>query len=435
MISASRFDLRPRYVQAFALSLALHLLAALAVGWRPEPSPAQPPVKARRAIEVFAVAPIEDSTFPGLNPVGKPQDDWTLPPGDQASTLQIAGFNVDIRKISKRARVLFPFLTPGLSLETFGLLPRRDVGSTLENPFATRSPSADGKGAPPLILGEAALQSLIDKSWSRHERWGAFEPLSKLTQAHSPDAGQLPALLRMYCDQNSLQPYADTHIRDPRLWAQLGLAADHVSFIAFIRQYASEHPSTKATTELLFLLDRIAEANRDALGVMLDNPPAETLGWTRAGSASAYQLIARIRWYYQQELNRRGLMSEQSIDVFYDKARLAILNGIVRTTPNGYRANDAHFLVGVIYWRQRNMGEALRAWREMTIDQQDTHAIGSSQLALALRNSKYYDMGAAAPPDYGLVREIERILKNEHGRWVDFSYDRLRRFGYRFDAF
>jgi hypothetical protein len=426
MISDSRFDLSSRYARAFAVSLVLHVLAALAVGWRPEPSPARPPVKASRAIEVFAVAPIEDSTFPGLNPVGKPQDDWTLPPGDKSSTLQIAGFNVDVRKISERARVLFPFLTPGLSLETFGLLPRRDTRATLQNPFASRSRTADEKTAPPLVLGEKALQALIDKSWSRHERWAAFEPLGKLAQAHSPGAGQLPALLRMYCDQNSLQPYADTQIRDPRLWAQLGLAADHVSFIAFIRQYASEHPSTKATTELLFLLDRIAEANRDALGVMLDNPPAETLGWTRAGSAAAYQLIARIRWYYQQVLNSRGLMSEQSIDAFYDKARLAILDGIVRTTPNGYRADDARFLIGTIYWRQRNPAEALRWWREMTADPRDTHAGAVAQLAAALRDSK--DPGV-------IVRDIERILKNEHGRWVDFSYDRLKRFGYRFDSF
>jgi hypothetical protein len=418
--------LRTRYVRAFVLSLVLHLLLAAALGWRPEPLSAQPQAKASRAIEVFAVAPAEDATFPGLNPLGQTQDDWTIKPGDKASTLQIGTFNVDVRKISERARVLFPFLTPGLSLETFGLVPRRENHFILQNPLAARGRGGDGKAAPPLTLGDAALQSLVDKFWSRHERWAAFEPLSTLARAHSSEVGQLPALLRMYCDQNALQPYADTNIRDPRLWAQLGLAADHVSFIAFIRQYASEHPSTMATTELLFLLDRIAEANRDALGVMLDNPPADTLGWTRTGSASAYQLIARIRWYYEQELNRRGLMSEQSIDVFYDKARLAILTGIVRTTPNGYRADDARFLIGAIYWRQRNMNEALRWWREMAVDGPSRRVPGSAELAVALRSGK---------PDFALVREIDRILKNEHGRWVDFSYQRLARFGYRFDSF
>jgi hypothetical protein len=32
-------------------------------------------------------------------------------------------------------------------------------------------------------------------------------------------------------------------------------------------------------------------------------------------------------------------------------------------------------------------------------------------------------------------REIDRLLKNENGRWLSLSYDRLRHFGYRFDTY
>src|SRR5439155_18771423 len=99
-------------------------------------------------------------------------------------------------------------------------------------------------------------------------------------------------------------------------------------------------------------------------------------------------LIVRIRWYYQQELNRRGLMSEKSIDDFYDKARLAILTGIVRTTPEGYRVDEARFRIGAIYWRQRNLHEALYWWRQMTIDPADTRVPGASLLAASLRKSR-----------------------------------------------
>src|SRR5713101_2553731 len=67
----------------------------------------------------------------------------------------------------------------------------------------------------------------------------------------------------------------------------------------------------------------------------------------------------------------------------------------------------------------------------MTVDRQDTYVIASPQLVLALRNAKYRGI----LPDFALVREIERILKNEHGRWVSFSYDRRQRLGYRFDSF
>lgn len=423
-----------RYLQAFAASVLLHLLLVAAVAWQRDPLPAQPSDKASRTIAAFVVAPTEDSTFPGLKPVAKAEADWTVPRGMEGSTLELGTFNVDVSKISERARVLFPFLTPGIALETFALLPHEEARSTLVNPFAVQGRRAADDAAPPLAAGEAALQSLVDRSWSRHGRWAAFEPISRLARAHNPSTGQLPALLRMYCDQNSLQPYTDTNIRDPRLWAQLGLAADHVTFIAFIRQYASDHPSTRATTELLFLLDRIAEANRDALRVLLTSDPGETLGWTRAGSPKAFELVVRIRWHYQREVDRRGLGSEEAITVFYDNERLAILNGIVRTTPGGYRANDARFLIGAIYWSRQQLDEALRAWREMSVDPEDTHIVGSAQLAQALRNaSGRTDAGAL--PDAALIREIERVLKNEHGRWVDFSYDRLKRFGYRFDSF
>ena len=32
-------------------------------------------------------------------------------------------------------------------------------------------------------------------------------------------------------------------------------------------------------------------------------------------------------------------------------------------------------------------------------------------------------------------RNIENILKNQQGRWLSFSDERLRRFGYRVDTF
>jgi hypothetical protein len=34
-----------------------------------------------------------------------------------------------------------------------------------------------------------------------------------------------------------------------------------------------------------------------------------------------------------------------------------------------------------------------------------------------------------------IARRIDRILDSDHGRWVSFSFDRLRRFGYGFDRF
>jgi hypothetical protein len=422
-----------RYVTAFASSLVVHALVAAVVLWLISPPVAVPDVKAARTMVAFVVPP-EDSTFPGLNPVDRSQSEWRFPEGKSAS-LRIGGLRIDVAKIGGRARVLFPFLTPGLSLDHFLIVPQRDRRSLLQNPFMPARTAVERKPVRPLLLSDRALQSLVDKSWARRERWTAFEPLARLAEAHDPDAGRLPALLQQYGAQNSLQPYTDVATRDPRLWAQLGLAADHVSFIGFIRRYASGHPSTRATTELLFLLDTVAEANRDALNVLLDSDPAKDLGWTRDANPDAYRLAAQLRRYYQSELDRRGLTSEEAITAHYDRLRLAILDGIVRTTPNGYRANDARFLMGAIYWRQQNTDDALRSWSEITPDGNDSHGVANAQIVAALRGRGIARMDSGGPVDSPLRVQIDRILKNEHGRWVDLSYDRLRRFGFRFDTF
>jgi hypothetical protein len=412
-----------RYPLALGLSFTLHLLAALALMWRP--GAASPSVQAApgKTIATFIVAP-EDAVFPGLNPVPRQDDKWMPQISGESSMLQVGDVRIDLEKIRERGQVLFPFLTPGLSLDHFLPGPASDVLARLENPLAAerrRREKVAFHG--PLVMTGAQLQAMVDQAWSRHDRWIAFEPIGKLAPQYDADAGQLPALLQQYRDQNSLQPYADTAIRDPRLWAQLGIAADHVTFIAFIRRYASDHPSTRTTTELLLLLDRIAEANQDAISVLRANDPPADLGWTRQANPEAYDLIVWIRRYYRREANRLGLTTDEAVDRFYEKARLAILDGIVRTTPGGYRASDARFLMGAIHWRQNNVDEAVRAWRQMTPDRTDSHFIVSSQIVAALHSGRPLD------------REIDRILKNDHGRWLSFSDDRLRRFGHRFDTF
>src|SRR5438445_453138 len=184
--------------------------------------------------------------------------------GEGSSTVSIPGFTFDIRKIGERATLLFPFLTPGLSLEHFAIAPRREVSDGYRNPFAPASPATPQAGPrrPALVMTSAAMQSLVDQSWSRRDRWSPFQRIMALADRYSADTGKLPALLHEYQAQNGLQPYVDSSMRDPRLWTELGLAADHVRFIGFISRYVTEHRSTRAATELLFLLDKLVQAAR-----------------------------------------------------------------------------------------------------------------------------------------------------------------------------
>jgi hypothetical protein len=420
-----------RYVSAFGCSLAFHVgvvLALLSLTWVRPPSvsvDAPPPA----AMAVFVVPP-EDSTYPGLKPI-EPAGKDRLPALDaESSTVSIMGFTFDAMKISERARVLFPFVTPGVSLDHFALNAPGERSVVLQNPLARPRTDPRKNDGRPLVMSDAAIQALTDKTWSRRERWVAFEPIRALLDRHAANAGALPAVIQRYTDQNALQPYQDMGIRDPRLWTQLGLASDHVAFIALIRKYAAEHPSTRVTIELLFLLDRIAEASRDALGVLLDSEPEIDLRWTWRSNPNAYELVTQLRRHYRAELTRLGLTTSDRVTRHYDNVRVSMLEGILRTTPDGYRANDARFLIGAIYWGQGRKTEALQSWRQVTEDPGASYAEACSQIAATLRTTR-----TDPTQDAELARKVNRILKNEQGRWWDNSYDRLKRFGFRFDAY
>jgi len=379
----------------------------------------------------------DDSAPPGLQPID-PHDSEDLRPPHGSSSVQAAGFEFDAAKIEARAALLFPFLTPGISLERFELAPHVDARDTFHDPFAPHSDAqAKRSRKPSLVMTDAAMQSLVDASWSRRNRWTPFQRILQLADRYDADAGRLPALLHEYQAQDGLQPYVDASIRDPRMWTELGLAADHVEFIGFISRYAAEHPSTKATTELLFLLDKIAQASLDALVTLLDTIPEEHLEWTRSSNPDAYAFVADLRRHYTAVLLKKGLSTGGRLAEYYDNVRLGILTGILRTTPHGYRANDARFLIGQIYVRQGSIGDALRTWRVMTIEPTDAYADSIAPILNAIATETTVDRGSVdtAETTRRLALQFNAILRAEHGRWIMFSLDRLHQFGYRFDSF
>jgi hypothetical protein len=273
---------------------------------------------------------------------------------------------------------------------------------------------------------------MVDRSWSRRDRWKAFQPIVLLADRHSADAGDIPALLQRYRQQNSLQPYDDASTRDPRLWAELELAADHVDFIGFLRRYASERGPSKSTTELLFLLDDLAQSSQNILDTLLTVDPQQHLARTHQESPIAYDLVVELQRYYRSELARRGLTSADAIAAFYDNIRLRILTGIVNTTPGGYRVNDARFLIGAIFWRQHRTEDALLWWRQLTADPTDSHVSTYAEIIGALQAVGSIDSDGR---DAALKMQIKAILSRDYVNWVGFSFTRLRKFGYSFDTY
>ena len=415
--------MRTRRVSAFTISAIFHVVALIAAIWLEGRSLAlaPPPQEAeeQEPVVVLVDSLPQPSTLDGdlrAQSLGIAID------GDSAS-VEMPGFNFDFSKVVKRAKVLFPFLTGTPLLERV-IAPARDRSRTrLPNPLA-QAPSDERR--PPLEIGNAAMQSVIDKSWSRRDRWRLFNPVAALANTHSPNQGRLPALLAAYVSQNGLQPYIDTSIRDPRLWVELGLAADHADFIDFVSRFATSNPSTRATTELLFLLDKLAQGSLDALVTLVEAEPSVDLRWTRTANADAFNAIVTIRTHFRELLERRKLNSTEALKAHYDGVRLAILESILLTTPREYRASDARFLMGSIYWKQGKIASARRVWKDIEVERDDTYAIASTEIVAAMR----------AAEERGVdQRRVNRILEYEHGRWVSFSFDRLWQFGYRFDTF
>src|SRR6185436_3771028 len=398
--------MRTRRLSAFAASAAIHviaLIAAVVFEARSAAAPA-PPADASTATEPTVVL-VESLPRPEtVTETDAPPDTLGIRVDEGSASVNLPGFTFDFSKVAGRATRLFPFLTGSPSLNRV-TAPSRSR-SRLPNPLARR-PSDEHR--PPLVLGDAALQSVVDKAWSRRDRWRVFHAIAGLANAHSPDQGRLPALLGAYVSQNGLQPYIDTSIRDPRLWVELGLAADHADFIDFVSRFATQNPSTRATTELLFLLDKLAQGSLDALVTLVETDPGVDLRWTRSANADAFNAIVTIRTHFRDLLERRKLASVEALKAHYDGVRLAILESILLTTPRGYRAGDARFLIGSIYWKQGKIASARRVWKDIEVEPDDSYATASAEIVAAMQ----------AAEERGVdQRRVNRILEYEHGRWV-----------------
>ena len=330
-------------------------------------------------------------------------------------------FDVDLQPIAARRDRLFAFLTADLAF----LDHARDTLTRSQNRL--RAPigvaSRRQNRLPPLRLTDAAFQRLVDSTWSRRDRWQSFQPIAQLAPIHDPDDGQLPNLLRAYVDQNLLQPYDDQARRDPRLWALLRLAADHIDVLEFVGRFVQQHPSSRATVELLFLADELAQANRDTLLVLTTIDPEHDLAQTRQQDARAFALAQELRRLYGDWLEVHDLR-HSDIAGAYDGIRMSILQAIVDLSPGGYGVADARFLMGKILWNRDDTADAIEVWKRMGADERNSYAEFRSQIERAI--------GAGGEPD---IVEIVRILGAERRRWRQESASRLLRFGYTLNQF
>jgi hypothetical protein len=385
------------------------LVLATSLAVRPLPPAAMMPVTV--GVEVVEAAPPP----PVLVRTGPELDTVDASPSAPAR-FKAEGFTFDTSNIRAHRNILFPFLTGTLAfldeLRQGAEADRRRLHVPLGGRGRQRG------SAKPLVMSAAARDALIDRAWSRRERWKSLQPIADLTARYDGHEGDLPAVVRGHVERNLLQPYVESLPADPRFWVVLGLASDHVEVIEFVGRYARQHPSSRTTTELLFLLDELAQASSSAWDILMDTH-VDSLTLTQASSAANLALAQQLQRGYQQWAREHAADAPEALDARYDAMRVAILTTIIETSPAGYGAADARFLIGRLLWDRNDIAGAVRMWRAMGHDERQTYA----EVRAAIRH--------ALPPGGEVdIVEIVGALGAERSRWLRESTDRLARFGY-----
>lgn len=335
---------------------------------------------------------------------------------EDMSGYDISGLPFDMMKIASRRQSLFPFLNYDFAfLDRVAADARKSAGE-VANPMAAAS-------EPPLSLPPAQRQQIVDESFARRDRWIRFGTIATLIETHDANRGDAPALIREYLDLNILQPYCHGRTKDGQFWALVENAADHADFLEFIRDYAKRNPASLATTELLFLVDELAQASREAALTVSGTVIHRDLLRTAVESPPAAKLAADVDRSLRDSLAARGL-TMADLPEAYDGFRLRVLATIVETTPGGYREADARFLAGQIFFMRRDNDQALEWWKPMRPVEGDSYAPAAREIADAIRGHDRLDAAA-----------IGTILSRERARWNVTSFGRLRQFGYRCDTY
>jgi hypothetical protein len=343
--------------------------------------------------------------------------DSPIPP-EQLSGYELSGLPFNLAKIAARRESLFPFITADLSFL------ERMSADLRASQAQLRDPLDRSLVAQPLLIDDRAIQHLIDESWSRRDRWQRFTAIASLLITHDPDEGQAPQLMRQYLDQNLLQPYCAGKTKDGQFWALLENASDHADFLQFIRRYARTHSSTRTTTELLFLMDELAQASEEAATTVVATSVSKDLAYSAVNAPRSALLAANVGNQLRYWFASRQLSANSDMTLAYDRVRLRVLATIVDTTPGGYRASDARFLAGAVLFRQSNLEDALEWWRPMQPAADDTYR----DAALAIKRA----IGREGRLDQF---ELRRILWTESARWAEINYNRMRQFGYACDSY
>ena len=412
---------------AIALGLALHLAVVGFVVWLSiQRTPSGAALSGTIPDTVTRAGP-DAAPLPARRPEPAVDDIGRYLP--HPAPLDVWGFRADVAKVRARWDALFPFVTSPVTFDIEAVAEPVRASATLAFFAQPRVPMRPLRRRPALMLSPAALQSVVDRAWTRRERWARFAEIAALIDRYDPDDGRLPELVRAYVEQNLMQPYDDASFADPRRWIMLVLAADDRDYVDFAVAYVRAHPRTRTATELLFLIDAVMQGSGNALELLLQTDPRRDLRWTAHENPEAWALFDAVRDYYADRLRADGTATIPAIRRRYDDQRVRLLTSVLRLAPDGYRAGDAHFALGRIRWTEGDRAAALREWRQIHADRRDAFAASYAPILLALAADP------ADQPQPATVARIEAAFQSDRRRWAAFHDRRLAQFGYAASMF
>ena len=419
---------RERIVRGSSASLLVHgllfaILALVGTGNAHTPrQPLQPRIMLLPALPATAATPAPDLRRREPEAPFKDAPDDQPPPATIPLTVHNyvtdQDFTLDLARIRQRRNDLFPFVTWDLSFLDDAHASSASAGIGFPSEYLPAASANDRS----LVLSDAALQELVDRSWSRQQRWTNLGELVKLADRYEGNHGDLARTFRAYVQQNIPQPYETHGFADPLFWIVLTLASDDAPLVEYASRYIRAHPSSRVTTELLFLLDESAESSCDVLArVLTVGSPALPLDATRRSNVDAYNLALSLSAAYRAWLSQFDVNPVKRCTA----ARTAILRRIIDTSPDGYGAADARVRLGTMLWAAGRQREAEAWWGGVGRDERGVF----ERVGRELRNA--VDEGAVEN-DPGRIR---RILSDQDERWRETADERLKHFGWTADRF
>ncbi len=275
-------------------------------------------------------------------------------------------------------------------------------------------PAVDSIGqSETLVLADSEMQGILDGLITKPKNVQFYE-IRKYAERYHPDEGDLPKLMQRFYFENIVRLAYDTLtiFEDSLISYTIDYFEEQLNekeLFDYALGYIREHQGSKTSVEFLFILENLFAIHKQALENMFNSYNIAKEERLLFKDDSMLTTIISVYERYTNSLRENGLDTEEKILQEYDNTKIKILEQIIKTTPNGYRLDDALYKMGLVYWLQENNNQAIEYWK----------MIGDTNITYSTMNR------AIAEEDINAIKEF---LQEQDKNRYNFLDQRLRKF-------